>query len=181
MQWDSRDLKNSAAGSWGTGPGAWGRRHPVPTPCRPARRHRASSSLCPTWGSFWGCRRRRPRTAPLCWAGSRRRRSTCRLWSQPGMRKAWWRPRSSRNLGVFKWREDTQGELAWWLKWQVRHQVSSLCDLYSPWYMAWAPVQAKRLPSPLALRKTSIWSDCCSRVMRSRWYLSGTKWNWVWP
>lgn len=51
----------------------------------------------------------------------------------------------------------------------------------SPWYMAWAPVQAKRLASPLALRKTSTWSDCCSRAIRSLWYRSGTTWNWVWP
>lgn len=94
----ARNLRNSVAGSWGTGPVAWGRRHLDPPPCRPARCRRAAGSLCPTWGFFWGCWRPSPPTVLPCWAGSRRRRSTCRLWSRPETRKAWWRPRGSRNL-----------------------------------------------------------------------------------
>lgn len=173
MQRDCLDLRASAAGSWRTGPAAWGRRHPVLTPCRPARCRRAASSPCPTWHSSWGCWRPRPLTAPPYWAGSRRRRSTCRPWWRPATRKVWWRLRCSRNLVSVRGCIRMRGE--------ERHLVSGLCGLSSPWYMAWAPVQAKRLAIPLALRKTSIWSDCCSWFKRSRWYLSGTKWNWVWP
>lgn len=86
------------AGSWGTEPGAWGRRRSDRPPLRPARSRTAAGSRCPTGGSSWGCWCPTPRRGPTCWAGSRRRRRTLRLWPQPATRKAWWRPGSPRNL-----------------------------------------------------------------------------------
>lgn len=96
--YNTETWRTSIACSWGTEPEAWGRRRSDPPPLRPARCRTAAGSRCPTGGSFWGCWRPSPQRGPLCWAGSRRRRRTSRLWSQPGTRKAWWRPRGSRNL-----------------------------------------------------------------------------------
>lgn len=88
----------SKACSWGTGPAAWGRRRPGPPPLRPAPSRTDAGCPCPRRGFSWGCPRPCPQTGPGCWAGSRRRRSTDRLWSQPGTRTACWRPRGSRSL-----------------------------------------------------------------------------------
>lgn len=117
---------------------------------------------------------------------------TCR-----GKRKVW--PTSSRKLysfNMFNFNCPTKNKniqqhniptsfMPVWLCWETIRVVALKTDAHahshSPWYMAWAPVQAKRLAIALALRKTSTWSDWPSRAMRSLWYRSGTKWNWVWP
>lgn len=93
-----RNLKSSMAGSRKTEPEAWWRHRSDPPQCHPERYRTVAGSLCPTWGFFWGCCCPSPQRGPLCWAGSRRRRSTCHLWSQLGTQKAWWHPRGSRNL-----------------------------------------------------------------------------------
>lgn len=94
----SKLLTTLMADWWGTEPGAWWHHHSDQPPLRPARSHTAAGSRYPTGGSSLGCLRPFPRREPLCWAGSRRRRSSGRLWSQPATRTAWRHPGGSRNL-----------------------------------------------------------------------------------